>query len=129
ELVFAIGLVAGFPRRVAPLERGAVIHMLTRAAAADAGPEIIEHVTVKDATLAGGQADHPYACALVLRQKRRADARIVILGFAREFNGDVARPRVLVPNFGSLVVHGQRHEKFLRCYLRPYIAYCSGLKD
>src|SRR5581483_9192013 len=111
HLVLALGvaLVAGLAGLVGHFDGRAVVHVLAGAAAADAGPEIIEHVAVEADALVGSEPDDPDARALVLRQQRGADARVGVLGLALELGGDVGRPRRLLFFVRGLIEHGQSH--------------------
>src|SRR6516225_7217273 len=99
-LPLAIGLVAGFTRRVVVFDGGAVMHMLAPAAAAHGSPEIIEHVAVESDALAGLQPDHPDADAVAFRNELAADARVRTALLALEFGCDLGRPCRIVRALG-----------------------------
>src|SRR5271166_5845211 len=67
ELARSIGLVPGLARLIGIFDGGAVMDMLTAAAAADRGPEIIEHMAMKADPLAGREADDPDPYPLTFR--------------------------------------------------------------
>src|SRR5665213_1020619 len=110
ELAGSVGLVAGFARLIGEFDDSAIMDILTGAAPANAGPEIIQHMAMKSDALAGGEPDDPDSGALGFRQQGVADTRIWILGLARELGDELGRPRRLVLSLGGFVEHGQSHE-------------------
>src|SRR5262245_45441586 len=126
ELPRPIGLVPGLARSVGVFDRGAVMHVLATAPAADRCPEIIEHVAVKSDALARFEADHPDANALVLGEQPVAVARIRIALLPFELGSDLRRPCGALRAFRVLVEHCQSHG--VPPSLDSYIAGFSGGK-
>ena len=61
--------------------------------------------------LARGKPDDPYAGALILRQKRGANARVRILTLALKLGSDVSRPRRRLLFIGGPIDAALSHRK------------------
>ena len=99
--------MAGLARLIGEFDDAAIMHILSGAAAADTGPEIIQHVAVKSDALARRKANDPDARTFGIRQKRIADARIWNFCLVREFSGYVGRPCRFFYRLGGFIEHAQ----------------------